>query len=417
VIALSYASLSGLWGVVATDLFQFVVATGGVIVLAVLSVKHVGGVGHMVDHLRGLTEWEGHNLSIWPVPTPSMSWTLIGAYFGLQWIAGANPLLFSSQRVLACRSDRDTSLAVLWNVLARHVLNTWPWITVALCSLIVFPALQDHQMAYPKMVTTLLPVGLRGLMLAAILAAFMSSVDTLLNWGSSYVVNDIYRPFIVRSASERHYVWVSRLSMCAVAAVGIIFGLRFKSIIDRLQFAAGMIISFSPVLVLRWFWWRINAWSEISAVAAAAVVSIVIDLCATGWSGTEYFGHRLITSMALTAAVWLTVTFLTKPADMDTLKRFYRRVRPPGFWGPVKAQLEPHEIGSGEWGPWPGLVLSCITCAALIYSAIVGTGKFILGQWQQGLVFAAIAVVGWIVVRRQLSRMDEFSAQARHAEE
>jgi Na+/proline symporter len=134
VLALSYASFSGLWGVVATDLFQFVVATSGAIALAILSVKHVGGIGAMVGQLRNLSGWEGRSLNIWPHPTPSMGLTLIGAYFGLQWVVAANPLLYTAQRMLACRSDRDTSLAVLWNVIARYLLNTWPWVTVALCS-------------------------------------------------------------------------------------------------------------------------------------------------------------------------------------------------------------------------------------------------------------------------------------------
>jgi SSS family solute:Na+ symporter len=328
------------------------------------------------------------------------------AYFGFQWMMSANPLIFTSQRVLACRSDRDTSLALIWNTFARHILHIWPWALVALCSLLVFPNLQDNQMAYPRMVLTVLPIGLRGLMLAAILAAFMSSVDTLLNWGSSYVVNDLYRPFCVRHASERHYVWISRLSMLAMATVGVVLGLRFTSIIDSLQFVAGMLVGFVPVMLMRWFWWRINAWSELSAIATAAVVSFVLSSRVAEWSGVPYYGHRVLTNMAITTLVWLTVTFLTKPADIETLKDFYRRVRPLGWWGPVREALGEEEVRRLEWATWPELILSCVVGVVFIFGSVVAAGKLFFGQWAQGIPLAVVVIAAFGFLYWKLGQME-----------
>jgi SSS family solute:Na+ symporter len=411
VLALSYALFSGLWGVVATDFLQFAVATAGAIVLAILSVKQVGGVGEMVSRLQGLSAWEGRQLNILPRANSSLGLTLFCAYFGIQWILYANPLLHGAQRVLSCKSEKDVSLALIWNTVTHNLLSVWPWVIVAICSMLLFPRLADNQTAYPKMVAAVLPAGLRGLMIAAILAAFMSTVDTHLNWGTSYIVNDIYRPFIRKSASERHYLWVSRFAMLAIAAVGVILGLMLKSIVDRFQFLSGMVISFAPVLVARWFWWRVNAWSEIVAIAASAVFTFGMTLM-KDWSGPEYFGHRLFTTMALTTAVWLVATFLTKPVELETLKKFYLRVRPLGFWKPVKVALGEHDTSSVGWQSWVEIAISCAVCVVFIYSSIIATGQLILGRWQHGTILGMLALFSFLFVHRKLRRIDEHQKTA-----
>jgi len=167
-----------------------------------------------------------------------------------------------------------------------------------------------------------------------------------------------------------------------------------------------MLICFAPVILLRWFWWRINAWSEIAAITAAAVFSLAISTL-DGWKGPEFFGHRVVTSMALTAVVWLPATFLTKPVDMETLKAFYLKVRPLGFWAPVRRNLTEEEARRRtDWAPWPVLAATCLLCVILIYGGIIAVGSLLLGRWPQGLVLVVICLVSWFFVRRQLGYMD-----------
>jgi len=405
-LATSYAIFSGLWGVVVTDLVQFIVATLGSIVLAFMAVRHVGGLGEMTAQLRTLTEWEGHDLSLLPRVTKNFGLSLVLTWLGVHWILSAHPIVFATQRVLACRTDKDASWAQGFLTVISNVLNGWPWLLVALCSMIVFPNLANNQDAFPKMATTILPIGLRGLMIAAIISAFMSTVDTMLTWGASYMVNDVYRPYLKKGASERHYVWVSRACMLALVFVGIGLAFQFERILTQFQFVGLILYSFVPVLVARWLWWRVNAWAEIVAVTVAAATAIIVyripDL-----AGPEQHGVRVLICLPLTVVSWVTVTLLTRPADIEILKKFYQRVHPPGFWGPVRRVLGEGHKRPKEWKSWTEVASTCVAAIVMLYASVLAPGLVVLGRWPEAIIYTALAVGAIYYVWKKLGQLEE----------
>lgn len=416
-ICVVFSALSGLWGVLASDMIQFAIAMVGVFAAAyvALSQPEVGGLAGLVskvdpETLRLLPDFGDWSLTLTVLIVPlTIQWWSV-------WYPGAEPGggSYIAQRMLAAKDERHALGATLWFNIAHYALRPWPWIIVALCSLLVFPSLEDirialphvsedligHDMAYPAMLT-LLPPGLLGLLVASLLSAYVSTMSTHLNWGCSYLVNDFYRRFLRPDAGERHLVWVSRgmtavLMICAGLTVFILStaGEAFQLL---LSIGAGT----GLLYLLRWFWWRINAWSEIAAMAASFTVSVGLFFARK--SGLDLSAEgALVISVAVTTVIWISVTLLTPPTDRDTLRSFYRLIRPAGRgWLQVVG-----EVGDGEKGDSIGLAfLGWVFGCTFVYSTLFGTGAFLYGDVAQGLLCAGVAIVAAIVLVRVVPRI------------
>jgi SSS family solute:Na+ symporter len=408
-IALTSAisTLSGLWGVLVTDLFQFVIKMGMVIVLAVFAVRAVGGMAAMKTQL--VASGRGSVLSFVPeVGSAWMPMITFFVYISLNWWAtwypGAEPGGggYVAQRMFSAKDEKHSLLATLWFAIAHYAVRPWPWILVALASLLLFPGLADPETGYVRVMIAYLPSSLRGLMVAAFAAAYMSTIATQLNWGASYLVNDCYRRFWKRDAAESHYVLASRVATVLLAVISAVATLYMDSIAGAWKLLIVTGAGTGTVLLLRWYWWRINAWSEVSAMISAFVVSVLLQ---SVWHlNTDQpvdFAWIMIITVGVTTAVWLSATFLTAPEPRDTLVAFYRRTRPSrAGWAPVAAQA-PDVKPAGD-----GLsnLLDWIAGCALIYGILFGVGKLLLGETVAGVLLLALALVSGGVIYRDLSR-------------
>jgi SSS family solute:Na+ symporter len=312
------------------------------------------------------------------------------------WYPGAEPGGggYIAQRMFCAKDEKNSLLATLWFNVAHYAVRPWPWILVALASLILFPGLQDPETGYIRVMIAHLPPSLRGLMVAAFAAAYMSTIATQLNWGASYLVNDFYRRFVKRGAGDRHYVFVSKVATVLLMIISAAVSLRLESISGawKLVIAAGA--GTGSVYLLRWYWWRINAWSEIAAMAAALVSALAVDYrfqCFTGRDvPATLFSKGMLAVVAITTVVWLLATFLTAPEPREVLVSFYRRVRPSyAFWKPI-ARLAPevppvHDV----WYNLGDFIAGCV----LVYGAMFGIGKTLLGFFGQGIFYLALAVI------------------------
>lgn len=358
-VVLFYTAVSGLWGVVATDFLQYILAMAGAVAVMVFALREVGGLGAMVDGLRA--SGQGSHLDLVPLGSDALVplSTFLG-YIGIQWWAFRNSDgggMFI-QRLSSTASERDAERAAhTFNVL-NYVIRTWPWVIVALAALLLMPGLEDPELAYPLMMMRYLPSGLLGLALASMLAAFMSTVSTQVNWGASYLVNDLYARFsgvtderrLLRSAR-----WASLLITALAASVSFFMddvGAVFRFLI---------LIGNGPglVLLLRWFWWRINAWAELSAMLAGLGLALLTYLPALG--GLT-FGQRLLMTAFGSMVVWIPAMLLTAPEPAATLDAFYARVRPAGAWAPVQARtgltpLDDLRRDLLRWVGWTVIVL------------------------------------------------------------
>jgi SSS family solute:Na+ symporter len=410
------SALSGLWGVLVTDLFQFVVKMGMVIVLAVYAVRAVGGIEAMkqklalVDLAGAGTNGRGGSVLNF-VPDVHSAWMPLIAflvYISLNWWAtwypGAEPGGggYVAQRMLCARDEKHSLLATLWFNVAHYAVRPWPWILVALTSLILFPGLAKPETGYVKVMILVLPPSLRGLMIAAFAAAYMSTIATQLNWGASYLVNDFYRRFVRPGAAQQHYVLMSRIATVFLTLVSAVVTLHLDSIAGAWKLLLVTGAGTGGVLLLRWYWWRINAWSEVSAMLTAFAVSIALQW---GWrldtDKPEDFAWLMIVTVAITTAVWLTVTFSTAPESRDTLVSFYRRTRPGvAGWGPIAKlapEVKPSRDGLANLLDW---VAGCM----LIYGALFGTGKMLLHEFLPGLALLGMGAVGFAILYSDLSK-------------
>ncbi len=410
------STLSGLWGVLVTDFFQFAIAMGMVIVLAVFAVGAVGGMDSLlvrleaVDRLRAAASGgQGSLLSF--VPDLHSAWmpmlTFL-VYISLNWWAtwypGAEPGGggFVAQRMFSAKDEKHSLLATLWFQIAHYALRPWPWILTALAALVLYPGLADPEVGYLQVMVHHLPASLRGLMVAAFAAAFMSTIATQLNWGASYLVNDFYRRFVRPGAGERHYVLASRLATLLLTLVSAVVTFYMTSIAAAWKLLIVTGAGTGGVLLLRWYWWRINAWSEVSSMIAAFAVSLTMQL-AWGLDSDDPLGFAwiMIVTIALTTAVWLTVTLLTRPEPVETLLAFYRRVRPSGpGWAPIA------RLASELPRPADGRrnLADALAGCVLIYGALFGVGKLLLKQSGTGLLMLACALAAGAFIYRDLSR-------------
>ena len=417
-----YTTISGLWGVLWTDLIQFVLKMTMVIVLAYYGVKAVGGMEAMkqklsvIDAARGAAQGgTGSILSF--VPGLNSPWLPILAfcmYLGVNWWAnwypGAEPGGggYVAQRIFCAKNEKHSLGATLWFNIAHYAIRPWPWILTALASVILYPDLKDKEIGYIKVWVDYLPGAFRGLMLAAFAAAYMSTIATQLNWGSSYLVNDFYRRFLARGRNERHYVNASKVATCLLAVLGAAVSLVMTSVAGAWQLLLGVGAGTGAVYLLRWYWWRVNAWSEVSAMTAAALTTALLQVKFGGvslihFSGTDpdIFAKSLLFTVAITSVVWLSVTFATDPEPQSKLLEFYKRVRPAAAgWKPIAA-LAPDIISVRDgWYNLMDWLLGCL----MVYMTLFGIGKLLLGAPGLGAIFLAIAAISGYGIYWDLSR-------------
>lgn len=399
VLALLYSMASGLWGIVVVDFFQFILAIAGSIALTVFAVGKVGG-------LRALRTAIEHNpnldyLAFIPSWGSALFTTFI-VYISVQWWcassadSGGGILV---QRMLASKSPKESFRAVLWFNIAHYALRTWPWILCALSVVILYPNLAHPREGYPMLLMNILPSGWKGLMVASLLAAFMSTVNSSLGYASAYLSNDIYKRFLVRGRSEEHYMLASRLAMVVVALLAGMASLLMDSIAGAWMFWTLLGAGAGLVKLSRWYWWRINAWSEISAMGTSLVVGSALHILGARHVLNLPYWQNLLINIGISTSVWVTVTLLTKPVEKEKLIRFYARVRPSSFgWGPIAAcaqtEGEPALSLRREIVFWGASIV-------FIYALMFGIGKLFLLYWAQAAGLLAVAAVsgGWLYRR------------------
>ncbi len=415
-VTASISTLAGLWGVLVTDMFQFILIMGMVIVLAVIAIHNIGGMSGMISSIQAIEQKGGASGSLLSfVPVLNSTWMPLITFFvyiavnwWASWYPGAEPGGggFIAQRILSAKDEKHSLLATLWFNIAHYALRPWPWILVALAAVVRFhgdPSFaSDPESGYIRILITDLPPSLRGVMIAGFFAAYMSTIATELNWGASYLINDLYRRFLARGRGERHYVVASQLTTMSLMILSATVSFFMESIADAWKFIIAIGAGTGLVYLLRWFWWRINAWSEVSAMIAALVTSLTLQV-GFGLSESEprEFAYLVLITVAVTTAVWLTVTFLTRPEPNEVLLAFYRRVRPSAaLWGPIAKKatdIVPRREGIFNLVDW-------LCGVAMIYGFLFGAGKIIFGQIGLGISFLAAGLLFGSVIYVDLNK-------------
>jgi solute:Na+ symporter, SSS family len=398
-----YSALSGLWGVVVTDFIQFVFAMTACVALAwfALALPEVGGVAGLrlalpPETFAFLPTFSGMSPGA-VAAVASLPLSSFLAYVCVQWWASWYPGQepggggYVAQRMMSAKDERHSLLATLWFAVAHYCLRPWPWILVGLASMVLYPGLADKEAGFAMVMRDHLPPGWKGLMLAAFFAAYMSTISTQLNWGTSYIVNDVYRRFVHTSGSERHYVWAGRVATIGLMCASAVVTFYLESIRQAWEFVLESGAGIGLVLILRWYWWRINAWSEIAAMVAAAVGYAALKIFTA-----LAFPNTLLIVVGWTTICWLVVTYLTAPEPDDRLVAFYRRTRPEGpGWSRIATLA-----GNMSPAPVAGLLLAWLAGTVLVYAALFGIGTAILSGSVAAIpYFATAALAIWIVAR------------------
>jgi len=421
-----YTFIGGLWGVLVTDLFQFILKMSMIIVLAWVAVTKIGGMSllkvqlsHVNDVVRQTGQPTGSMLSFFPSFhlgwTTDAIWTLpvitFVLYLAMQWWAswypGAEPGGggYVAQRMFSAKDEKNSLGATLWFNIAHYAMRSWPWIVTGLVAVAVYspvgglhPSAEfaaEPEKGYVMVLRDFLPPALRGLMVAAFLAAFMSTVGTQLNWGTSYLINDFYRRFVVRKGSEKHYVLASKLFIVFLVILSGYTAAHISSIQSAWQLLLGMGAGTGGVLLLRWYWWRVNAWSEISSMIAAFVVSMSLQRVTFSGNSSVVFAKTTMITVVVTTVVWLTTTLLTQPETDELLTKFYRRVQPTIHgWKRIAAlapEITPVRDFAANTFDW---VMGC----TLVYCTMFGIGEIVLQAWLTGLILlVCAAIAGWLI--------------------
>jgi SSS family solute:Na+ symporter len=410
-VTLAYSVLSGLWGVVMTDFLQFIIAMVGSIVLAIFALDAVEGISGLKAGLVRIYGMEHGALDFTPdIGSVWMPVTAFLVYLAVNWWAawypGAEPGGggYIAQRMFSTKNEKHSLLATLWFNIAHYALRPWPWIIVALASIVLFPDIQDKQSGYILVLLNYLPNGFKGLLLASFAAAFMSTVSTHLNWGSSYIINDFYKRFIKKKASSQHYVWASRWVTAGLVLASALVTSQLETIAGAWKFLLALGAGTGAVYILRWFWWRINAWSEISAMTASFVVSIFLQInLGLDTADAEVFAKVMLITVTVTSFIWLTITLVTAPEKEETLLRFYRKVRPGGIlWKPIAHKAPEVQADTGLIRDLLDWAIGII----LIYASLFGFGKILLGSPGTGSVLLIIAGLCFYFILWDLKRRE-----------
>jgi Na+/proline symporter len=397
---LVYTTMSGLWGIAATDFFQFIIGSAGSLILAVFTWRHIGGIENLVSGFinRYGAELASERLSFLPTMGTPFFVTFI-VFITLKWWGNPPPAI--TQRILSTKDEKHASFATMFFAVIAFGFNYWPMIFVAMASLILYPDLKMVEAGYVMLIVKLLPTGFLGLMLASLIAAFMSTVDTHINFGASYILNDIYRRFIYKKGSQKHYVRASQISTVLMLLFAVIIAYNLDSVSDAWYYMSMLTAGYGIVIVIRWFWWRVNAWAEITALAVSGTFSTILSpkFCkAMGyWDKIPHLDwqYRFLIVLSLCTVSWIIVCFCTPQTSEEHLKKFCEKVKPfPTFWGPIHKRYP--DIG---WNP--NFARSCVhwaLCAFSIFSFCFGVGNLMFLNFISGfsLIFAAI-VTGIII--------------------
>jgi SSS family solute:Na+ symporter len=411
-----FAATAGLWGVLVTDFIQFGIAMTGSVAAAYYALQQpqVGGLDGLITRIDPSTlhllpdfgDWST-TLAIFIIPITIQWWSV--------WYPGSEPGggSYIAQRMLAAKSEKDAMWGTLFFNAAHYALRPWPWIIVALASMLVYPELRDisaalphvdptlvgHDMAYPAMLR-FLPSGVLGLMVAGLLAAYVSTIVTHLNWGTSYLVHDLYRRFVKTDATEAHYVAAGRV----VTALLMVLAALLTYVLDTARASFDLLLSIGAgtglLYLLRWFWWRINAWSEIAAMGTSFLLATYFFFAAR--SGSAPPSHvSLIITVLVTTIVWVAVSYLTPPVDRRRLVEFYRLVRPAGpGWTSIRQEAGVSASPDSLAQALLGWVLGCV----FVYGALFGTGSFLYGHVAQATFWAVACVLSGIGLLTVLRR-------------
>jgi len=401
-----YSAVSGLWGIAFTDMLQFFIAMAGCIVLAivVLDLPEVGGMAGIIEKLPKET------FNFFPVINSTGKGVAVGAFsltasaflahvlvqWWASWYPGSEPGGggYVAQRMMSAKDERHSQLATLWYSIAFFAVRPWPWIIVALAALVLYPdlAMDNKKAGYVMAMKDHLPPGLLGLLVAAFLAAYMSTISTHLNWGSSYLINDLYKRFIKKDATEKHYVLVSRLATLLMMVLASLMVLFINEISKAWEFLIECGAGLGLVLILRWYWWRVNAWAEIAAMIipllALPVSRYVLEL---------QFPDSLFFIVAVTTVGWFIVMFISSPEKKEVLQAFYERVYPGGpGWKSF--------AGSEDRESLLPLLVNWILGVILVYSSLFAVGKIILLDYAAGFALSAVAAGIFILLGYRLKK-------------
>ena len=417
VVTVVYSSFGGLKGVLLTDFFQFFIAMIGSFGAAyyVLELPEIGSLQQLLSHEVVATKLDfvpdftdpNINIPLFIMPIAIQWWAT--------WYPGAEPGGggYIAQRMLSAKDEKNAIGATLLFNIAHYALRPWPWIIVALASLVVFPTIADLQVAFPHIpadkigddlaypaMLSFLPTGMVGIVLASLIAAVMSTLSTHLNWGSSYVVNDFYLRFVKPEASDKELVSVGRISTVVLMVLSSILALALSSALSAFEILLQIGAGTGLIFILRWFWWRINAYTEISAMAISFAVAIFFEVInpKVGWIDipVEASYLKLVYSVSITTVGWLIVTFLTQPEKDEVLLSFYRKVQPASLgWKAVLNRFPAEKQEKGRLGMEIGLML---VGTIMVYAALFSTGFFIYGEIAQGVIAGAIAVAGGLFI-------------------
>jgi Na+/proline symporter len=414
VMTIFFASVSGLWGVLVTDSIQFGITMTGTFAVAYYAVQQpaVGGLSglfakvppHTIAMLPDFGDWSTA-LAVFILPLTIQWWSV--------WYPGAEPGggSYIAQRMLASKTEKDAVVGTLLFNVMHYALRPWPWIIVALASTIIYPQLSDiaatfpnldksllgNDIAYPAMMR-FLPAGFLGLVVAGTLAAYRSTIETHLNWGTSYLVHDFYRRFLRPGLSERHYVFVGRLTTAGLMICAALMTYALGTAREAFELILSIGAGTGLLYLLRWFWWRVSAWSEIAAMISSFLVALGFFIARK--NGFEIAADvSLIITVAVTTVVWMATTFLAPPTDAATLDGFFMKVRPSGpGWRPVAERLGIAGVEDSLPQALLGWVLGC----AFVYSGLFGTGSLLYGRMPQFAMWLVVFVVSGIGLSRVL---------------
>lgn len=407
--AVLYTMLSGLYGVVYTDLVQFGLAMIGAFALAIIVFVDLESDVGMLERLREVPRFESALLNIFPEFGFNLPTATFLILLTVGWLFLAPGTGFYLQRVLATRSEKDAMLSVYWYCFCNYILRSWPWIVVGIASIVYFPVLADSESAYPEMLNALLPIGLKGIMVASLLAAFMSTLDTHLNWGASYLVNDIYKPYLKSGLDQKHYVRAGRIAMGALIIVALLVATRLTGLLDAYKYLAVFWAGLSFVLIARWYWWRINAWSEVASLICAALFGNALFVLLPDRVGQDWFAVRMLMNFLVTASVCIVVTcFFSKKEPSGQTVNFYRKIRLHGVgWKRVRTLTGVRPVAANLAESTLGFVASSL----FFFGTLMAMGYAIFQQWWPATASAVVCFLsGSYLVRTKDKLIQKLNA-------
>ncbi len=410
-VALLYSALSGLWGVAVTDLVQFVIAMVACTVLAffVVNSDAIGGIeglkakvpAQSLSFFPKIASGDGSSLYSFTISIGAFL-AFIGVQWWASWYPGAEPGGggYVAQRMMSCKTEKDSVFATLLFQVFHYCLRPWPWIIVALASVVLYPELSEDnfRLGYVYAMRDFLPSGLKGLLLVAFLAAYLSTISTQLNWGASYLINDFYKRFVLNKnneKSDKHFVKMARIATFFIMIFALFITSRISSISGVWEFLLECGAGLGLVLILRWYWWRINAWSEITATIVPFIVFAVLRVFFEA-ENPDFFVYQKGTfflTVGITTLAWVFVTFITKPVNKTKLFAFYQLVKPEGAWKAIRK----NENMTRQKSKIPSMTINWLSSIVFTYAILFATGKIIFGLWGDALIWCAVAIFSLII--------------------